>query len=70
MGHLKVTRRLPAILSAEELERLLAELPSLKHVAVVMAAYGAELRITEAYHLRVRSRPGQGRRRSPRRRAA
>lgn len=53
VGHLKVTRRLPAILSAEEIERLLAELPSLKHVAIVMAAYGAGLRISEVCHLRV-----------------
>ncbi len=53
VGHLKVTRRLPAILSVEEIERLLAELPSLKHVAIVMAAYGAGLRISEVCHLRV-----------------
>jgi integrase len=36
---------------AEEIERLLAELPSLKHVAIVRAAYGAGLRISEACHL-------------------
>jgi len=53
VGHLKVTRRLPAILSAEEIERLLAELPSLRHVAIVMAAYGAGLRISEVCHLRI-----------------
>ncbi|MBN2194912.1 MAG: tyrosine-type recombinase/integrase [Polyangiaceae bacterium] len=53
VGHLKVTRRLPAILSAEEIERLLAALPSLKHVAIVMVAYGAGLRISEVCHLRV-----------------
>lgn len=53
VGHMKVKQRLPAILSAEEIERLLAELPSLRHVAIVMAAYGAGLRVSEVCNLRV-----------------
>ena len=53
IGHMKVRQHLPAILSVEEIERLLAALGSLKMQAIVMAAYGAGLRISEACKLRV-----------------
>jgi integrase/recombinase XerD len=53
IGHMKVKQRLPAILSVEEIEHLLAELHSLKLQAIVMAAYGSGLRISEACRLRV-----------------
>jgi site-specific recombinase XerD len=51
VGHMKVKQRLPAILSAQEVERLLGELPSLKLQAMVMAAYGSGLRISEVCNL-------------------
>lgn len=53
LGHLKVKHRLPAILSVEEIEQLLDELPSLKLQVIVMAAYGSGLRVSEACRLRV-----------------
>jgi integrase/recombinase XerD len=53
VGHLKVKQRLPAILSIEEIERLLTELGSLKLQSIVVAAYGSGLRISEACRLRV-----------------
>jgi len=51
IGHMKVKQRLPAILSVEEVECLLAALGSLKLQAIVMAAYGSGLRISEACNL-------------------
>lgn len=51
VGHMKVRHHLPAILSIEEVERLLAELGSLKLTAIVMAAYGAGLRVSEVCRL-------------------
>lgn len=51
IGHMKVKQRLPPILSLEEIERLLSELRSLKLQAIVMAAYGSGLRISEACSL-------------------
>ena len=48
----KVPRTLPDILSGTEVERLLAAMEPLKHRAVVMTAYGAGLRISEACSLR------------------
>jgi integrase/recombinase XerD len=51
IGHMKVRHHMPAILSVEEVERLLAELGSMKIQAILMAAYGAGLRISEACKL-------------------
>lgn len=51
IGTMKVRHRLPAILSVQEVERLLEELGSLKMQAMVMTAYGAGLRISEVCHL-------------------
>lgn len=53
IGLMKVRHRLPAILSGQEVEGLLAALGSLKMQAMVMAAYGAGLRVSEVCHLRV-----------------
>jgi site-specific recombinase XerD len=49
----KVPRTLPEILSGGEVERLLAAVRSLKHRALLMTAYGAGLRISEACTLEV-----------------
>jgi site-specific recombinase XerD len=53
IGQMKVQHRLPAIPSTEEVERLLEALGSLKMQAMVMAAYGAGLRVSEVCNLRV-----------------
>jgi site-specific recombinase XerD len=47
----KVPHRLPDILSAGEVERLLNAIESPKHRVILMAAYGAGLRISEACSL-------------------
>ena len=44
-------RPLPDILSASEVEALLGRIASLRHRAVIMAAYGAGLRVSEACRL-------------------
>lgn len=49
----KVPRTLPDILSSEEVQRLLAAVRSIKHRAILMTAYGAGLRISEACTLEV-----------------
>jgi integrase/recombinase XerD len=49
----KTERKLPVVLSPEEVERFLAALASLKHRAILMTAYGAGLRVSEAVALRV-----------------
>jgi site-specific recombinase XerD len=53
IGHMKVRHQAPAILSVEQVEQLLSELGSLRLQAIVMAAYGAGLRISEVCKLRV-----------------
>jgi len=53
IGQMRVTRRLPVILSPEEIERLLGALRSLKMQAIVMTAYGAGLRVSEVVQLEV-----------------
>jgi site-specific recombinase XerD len=49
----KVPRPIPEVLSSAEIERLLAGIESLKYRAILMTAYGAGLRISEACALRV-----------------
>jgi site-specific recombinase XerD len=46
-------RRLPVVLSPEEVARLLAAAPSLKYQAALSIAYGAGLRVSEVISLKV-----------------
>ena len=45
--------KLPVILSPEEVMRFLESVDSMKHRAILMAAYAAGLRVSEATHLKV-----------------
>ena len=45
--------KLPVILSPEEVMRFLESVHSMKHRAILMAAYAAGLRVSEATHLKV-----------------
>ena len=45
--------KLPVILSPEEVMRFLESVASMKHRAILMAAYAAGLRVSEATHLKV-----------------
>ena len=49
----KTERKLPVVLSREEVERFFAALASLKHRAILMTAFGSGLRVSEAVALRV-----------------
>ncbi|WP_250487060.1 tyrosine-type recombinase/integrase [Caballeronia sp. GaOx3] len=49
----KVPRKLPVVLSPEEVAHFLQAIPSVKHRAVLMTAYAAGLRISEATRLKV-----------------
>lgn len=53
IGWMKVTYHPPAILSDEEVQRLLDALGTAKMQAIVVAAYGAGLRVSEALNLHV-----------------
>lgn len=55
----KVPRRLPVILSTEEVGALLSAVEPLMHKAVIMTAYGAGLRISEACSLAVKDIDGK-----------
>src|SRR5215203_2820141 len=46
-------RRLPVVLSFEEVHRFFAAIPSFKHRTILMLSYAAGLRISEAASLRV-----------------
>jgi integrase/recombinase XerD len=46
-------KRLPVVLSAQEVARFFKAIPSLKHRTILMLAYGAGLRIGEAVRVRV-----------------
>ena len=48
-----VPRKLPVILSPEEVGRLIAAAPNLKHQAAMSVAYGAGLRVSEVVSLKV-----------------
>ena len=50
---MKVPMRLPTFLSGTEVERLLAAIPTNKHRAMVMLAYGAGLRVGEIARLEI-----------------
>ncbi|PYR46359.1 MAG: integrase [Acidobacteria bacterium] len=45
--------KLPAILSRDEVERIFAHAPNLKHRTMLMTTYAAGLRLNEVLHLRV-----------------
>jgi len=53
MSHVRAERRLPVVLSPEEVVSLLANAPSLKYRATLSVAYGAGLRASEVVSLRV-----------------
>jgi integrase/recombinase XerD len=53
VGQMRVPHRLPVLLSPEEVARLLEALGSFKMQAIILAAYGAGLRISEVCKLRV-----------------
>lgn len=53
LPHRKTPRRLPEILSAQELERLFLAPKNLKHRTLLMTTYAAGLRVSEVVHLRV-----------------
>jgi len=46
-------KKLPVVLSTDEVQRFLAAIPSLKHRAMLVTAYAAGLRISEVAHLQV-----------------
>jgi site-specific recombinase XerD len=50
---MKTPMHLPRFLSGTEVERLLAALPTLKHRAMIMLAYGAGLRVSEVARLEI-----------------
>ena len=49
----RAERRLPIVLSVEEVSRFFKAIPSLKHRTILMLAYGAGLRVGEAVRLRL-----------------
>jgi integrase/recombinase XerD len=51
MSHMRVPRKLPVVLSPEEVERLLDAAPGLKYQAALSVAYGAGLRVSEVVAL-------------------
>jgi site-specific recombinase XerD len=50
----KTGRKLPVVLSCEEVSKLFDVVENLKHRTILMAAYAAGLRVSEVTHLRVR----------------
>ena len=54
----KTPRRLPEVLSGEEVGRLFAATENLEHRALLMTAYAAGLRVSELVHLQVRDIDG------------
>jgi integrase len=49
----KRERRLPVVLSREEIQRLFAVVKNIKHKALFMMAYDADLRLSEVLNLRI-----------------
>lgn len=59
MTHVAVPRKLPVILSPEEVGRLIAAAPNLKYQAAMSVAYGAGLRVSEVVSLKVSDIDGE-----------
>lgn len=55
----KTGRKLPVVLSCEEVSKLFQVVTNLKHRAILMTAYAGGLRVSEVTHLRVRDIDGQ-----------
>jgi site-specific recombinase XerD len=55
----KTGRKLPVVLSCEEVSELFQVVTNLKHRAILMAAYAGGLRVSEVTHLRVSDIDGQ-----------
>ena len=53
MSHVRVERKLPVILSVEEVARLIGAAPNLKSKAALSVAYGAGLRASEVCSLKI-----------------
>ena len=53
MSFVREPRRLPVVLSVDEVARLLAAAPGLRNQAALVVAYGAGLRVTEVVSLKV-----------------
>ena len=51
-------RKMPIVLSQDEVARLIEAAPSLKYKAALSVAYGAGLRVSEVAHLKVPDIPG------------
>ena len=54
IGFAKTAKKLPEVLSGEEVLRVLRAIDSIKHKTIAVLCYGAGLRINEALHLRVK----------------
>lgn len=55
MRPVRTPRRLPVVLSQEEVSRLIAAVPNIKYQTVLSVAYGAGLRVGEIVRLRIDS---------------
>jgi len=55
----KTGRKLPVVLSCEEVSKLFQVVTNIKHRAILMTAYAGGLRVSEVTHLRVRDVDGQ-----------
>jgi site-specific recombinase XerD len=55
----KTGRKLPVVLSCEEVSKLFQVVTNLKHRAILMTAYAGGLRVSEVTHLRVSDVDGQ-----------
>jgi site-specific recombinase XerD len=55
----KTGRKLPVVLSCEEVSQLFQAVTNLKHRAILMTAYAGGLRVSEVTHLRVSDVDGQ-----------
>jgi len=59
MSHVYEPRKLPVVLSADEVARLIQSAGSLKYQAALSVAYGAGLRASEVVHLKVNDIDGE-----------